>query len=324
MTGLDHETLRIVVGLAVLLVVGTVYRWIAHRRRPGDVTRERWRALGTWWVLSALLVVVLILGRPAVVGVCVVFSLLLVQETLRLVWRETPVALLAGSVALTAVVYLWAVWSWESLFLYVLPVLGVLLVAGEILRRSAPGSAGWTRVRETCIALSISVFGPSFLVAVASLPAPESLPGANLGWLVLLLALTELNDSAQAWWGRSVGSHRMAPRLSPKKTWEGLLGGLATVTLAAVIVAPWVTSYGRESPFGEAPARLYAAGLGLLVGLAATAGDLAASRLKRRAGVKDSGRLLPGHGGVLDRFDSLTVAAPVYFFVTHFLWGLGS
>ena len=323
MTGLDPGPLRIVTGLTVLLVLGTAYRWIAYRRRPGDGTRERRRALGTWWALSLLLVVVLVLGRPAVVAASVVFSLLLLRETLRLVWPEPPAALRTGSVALAAVVYLWAAWSWESLFLQALPILGVLVVAGEILRRWAPGS-GWLRARETGIALLISIGGPSFLVAVASLPAPQSLPGASLGWLVLLLVLTELNDSAQAWWGRTVGSHRMAPRLSPKKTWEGLFGGSATVTLVAVIVAPWVTSYGRESPFGEAPAWLWAAGLGLLVGLAATAGDLAASRLKRRAGVKDSGRLLPGHGGILDRFDSLTVAAPVYFFVTWFLWGPGT
>ncbi|MFW6089339.1 MAG: phosphatidate cytidylyltransferase, partial [Gemmatimonadota bacterium] len=132
-----------------------------------------------------------------------------------------------------------------------------------------------------------------------------AMPESRFGWLVLLFLLTGMNDSAQAWWGRRLGSRPLAPRLSPAKTWEGLWGGLVTTVLVSTLASPALTSVGR----GEAAA------FGLVVALAGTAGDLAASALKRRAGVKDSGAVVPGHGGVLDRFDSLAATAPVTFVV---------
>ena len=189
-------------------------------------------------------------------------------------------------------------------------------------------------VTPAVLAFLESVAGPSFAVAVASLPAPgamevapaegAALAGTRLGWLVLLLVLTELNDIAQAFWGRTFGRHRMAPRLSPNKTWEGFWGGVASTAAAAVVAAPAVTDWGRLVPPGASavtlPPRVWSAVLGVLVAVAGVAGDLVASWLKRRAGVKDSGRLLPGQGGVLDRLDSLAVAAPVFFTVTWLLW----
>ncbi|MGK7312722.1 MAG: phosphatidate cytidylyltransferase [Candidatus Longimicrobiales bacterium M2_2A_002] len=175
------------------------------------------------------------------------------------------------------------------------------------------------------LAVALAVVGPGFVVAVAYLPAPSALPTTELGWLVLLLVLTELNDIAQAFWGRTVGRLRMTPELSPRKTWEGFCGGVATTAVVSVLLAPYLTDYGRSvppaaGPLASAPEWVWPALLGLLVGVAGTAGDLTASRLKRSAGVKDSGDVLPGQGGVLDRVDSLTVAAPTYFVLTWLLW----
>ncbi len=201
-------------------------------------------------------------------------------------------------------------------------VVAVMAVAAalalrEALRIAPAGQRG--------LAVVVAGVGPAFVVAVAWLPGPDTLPATELGWLVLLLVLTELNDVAQAFWGRTLGRFRMAPALSPKKTWAGFWGGVATTTLAAVFVAPCLTDYGRGRPPGagalaDAPLWLWPALVGVLVALAGVAGDLLASRLKRRAGVKDSGALLPGQGGVLDRMDSLTVAAPAFWVLTWFLW----
>jgi phosphatidate cytidylyltransferase len=191
------------------------------------------------------------------------------------------------------------------------------LALREALRIAPAGQRG--------LALAVGVVGPAFVVAVAWLPGPETRPATELGWLVLLLVLTELNDVAQAFWGRTLGRLRMTPVLSPKKTWEGFWGGVLTTTVAAVVIAPYLTDYGRGRPPGagaltDVPPWVWPALMGLLVALAGVAGDLLASRLKRRAGVKDSGALLPGQGGVLDRLDSLTVAAPAYWVLTWFLW----
>jgi phosphatidate cytidylyltransferase len=101
--------------------------------------------------------------------------------------------------------------------------------------------------------------------------------------------------------GRAMGKRKLAPRVSPGKTWEGVLGGLAMVALVA---------WGGAVHFGL-PA-LRAVAFGCAVGVFSVVGDLTESMFKRTAGLKDSGRLLPGHGGMLDRIDSVTAAAPLY------------
>lgn len=221
--------------------------------------------------------------------------------------------------------------TWWGLFVILLLVLSLgriavgaaMLGAAVLLLREALDLARGEGAVHLGLALLLAVSGPAHVLAVATLPAPMGLPDTNMGWLLLLLVLTGLNDSAQAWWGRGVGRTPLAPRISPGKTWEGLVGGVATTVAVTVPVAPLLTSYGRGLPLdGVAPGQpwMWAACLGLVVGLAGTAGDLSASVLKRRAGVKDSGDLLPGHGGVLDRFDSLTLTAPAFYWLTRLLW----
>lgn len=178
-------------------------------------------------------------------------------------------------------------------------------------------------IRGYMVAAMLGVVGPVGAAGVVLLPPPSNPPDASLGWFVLLAVLTELNDSAQAWWGRALGTHHMTPKLSPYKTWEGLVGGVATTAGVAGLIAPLLTPYGRELPFAGAapgPAWAWSIGLGLVLGLAGAGGDLLGSLLKRRAGVKDSGDLIPGQGGVLDRFDSLTVTAPLFLVLTWLLW----
>lgn len=105
--------------------------------------------------------------------------------------------------------------------------------------------------------------------------------------------------------GKAFGRHRMAPRISPGKTWEGLAGGVIAAGLVSMSFAPFL-----QFPQSTRTALL----LGMVLALVAQAGDLFESWIKRRAGVKDSGQLLPGHGGILDRVDGISFAAPVYLF----------
>lgn len=111
--------------------------------------------------------------------------------------------------------------------------------------------------------------------------------------------------------GKAIGRHKLAPQVSPKKTWEGVAGGLVVCALVGV-AGVWL--------FGLAWYRLVP--LCILTGLVSVVGDLAVSLFKRNAGVKDSGKLFPGHGGVLDRIDSLTIATP--FFVAAIMYGHGT
>jgi phosphatidate cytidylyltransferase len=134
--------------------------------------------------------------------------------------------------------------------------------------------------------------------------APLGIPSGT-AWLFLVLAITWIQDSAAYFVGRSLGRHQMAPILSPKKTWEGFAGGMAASILTALAAVPVL----------GLPISPLAAGLiGAAAGVAGPLGDLGESLVKRQIGVKDSGNLIPGHGGILDRMDSLLFTGPVVYY----------
>jgi len=124
-------------------------------------------------------------------------------------------------------------------------------------------------------------------------------------WVYALLAIIWLADTAAYGVGRRFGRRRLADQISPAKSWEGVAGALGAVALLAV-----VTGILRGWPWSKT---LTWVGVALVTVVASVVGDLTESLYKRRAGVKDSGRCLPGHGGILDRIDSLTAAVPVYW-----------
>ena len=136
--------------------------------------------------------------------------------------------------------------------------------------------------------------------------------GYELGrsWLLFALLTTFAADSGAYFIGRLLGRHKMAPNLSPGKTWEGAAGGLAAALIAALLMPLLPNEYLNLQLTWWQPALIGAA-----IGSAAPAGDLLESALKRRAGVKDAGRLFPGHGGMLDRLDSLLLTLPLTYYL---------
>ncbi len=136
--------------------------------------------------------------------------------------------------------------------------------------------------------------------------------GYELGrnWLLFALLTTFATDTWAYFVGRLAGRHKMAPSLSPGKTWEGAAGGLAAAVIAAVLMALPLQRYLNLELVWWQPALLGAA-----VGMAAQGGDLLESKLKRIAQVKDAGRLFPGHGGMLDRLDSLLLTIPTVYYL---------
>ena len=126
--------------------------------------------------------------------------------------------------------------------------------------------------------------------------------GCELVWI--LFACTWASDTFAFFIGSAIGSHRLAPSISPNKSVEGFLGSLVGTTLTAVVVGTFLFGY----PITQM------ATAGVLLAIVATLGDLVESSIKRFTGVKDSGILIPGHGGVLDRFDSILYTAPVFYY----------
>ena len=164
-----------------------------------------------------------------------------------------------------------------------------------------PGSAGLWRPRVMRSAMGLLVLVPGWLSAVYLLSLPRGT------WLLVAMVLVVATADIGAYFtGRHFGRHKLAERVSPAKTWEGFWGGVAACTLLAVVLWYRLPSESGHIGLGSVVALVVA------TGLASVIGDLTVSMVKRASGVKDSGSLLPGHGGVLDRLDSLCGAAPVF------------
>ncbi len=178
----------------------------------------------------------------------------------------------------------------------------MLAFAGQIFRPEAQRSlADWALTLAGSLYVGVLA---GYLVAVRDLPQ-------GLGWIMWTLFATWANDTAAYFVGKGLGRRAFAPHVSPRKTWEGSVGGwvfcaLVSAGIGVYLGQPWWVSLA----------------LGLVLGLMATLGDLAVSFLKRRVGVKDSSTLIPGHGGMLDRMDSLLFTAVVMYY--YVVWIAGS
>jgi phosphatidate cytidylyltransferase len=159
--------------------------------------------------------------------------------------------------------------------------------------------------------VSVSVFSALYMslfssfILIRELPARHGFPYAAGAWLLLMVFISMwVCDTAAYFVGSSFGKHKLFPRVSPKKTWEGAIAGFAFAIGTAVLV--------RKLALPEIP-MIHAAVIGTLVGVFGQTSDLVESLLKRDAGVKDSSNLLPGHGGMLDRFDSPLLVGPIVY-----------
>jgi phosphatidate cytidylyltransferase len=162
----------------------------------------------------------------------------------------------------------------------------------------------WRIVSTLPAAIAQRVLG--LIYVFAPLVCGVALHRINPHWLMFALLLSWAGDTAALYVGRSIGRHPLAPRVSPKKTWEGSIGSVAGSIVAGALYAHYLLP---QAPISEV---LLLAFCGNIAG---QLGDLAESALKRRAGVKDSGSSLPGHGGWLDRIDAMLFALPVVYFI---------
>lgn len=157
--------------------------------------------------------------------------------------------------------------------------------------------------------LMTTVYALGYLMMYLALPVAKNPAGGGVGLLLFVLFITVFNDFAQYVWGKSLGRHKIIPKVSPNKTWEGFVGGVITTSVISAILAPYLTPLTVHQG-------IFA---GFALSIAGFLGDVIMSAIKRDLGVKDTGTLLPGHGGILDRLDSLIFTAPLFFHYVVYL-----
>lgn len=307
-------------GMAVVLAMSSLAVWVLRRAKPDRDFTEVAQRVRTWWMIALLFGFAVVLSREASIVFVAFVSFLALKEYLSLIpTRRADRRVLFWAYLAIPVQYWWVHQEWYGVFIIFIPVYMFLLlptrmvIAGQtdgFLR--AIGTLHWglmTTVFSLSHAAYLLMLSPVEGARVApAWPSPETATSPGPGLLLFLLLLTGLNDVFQFLWGKSIGRRRVAPDVSPGKTLGGLLGGVATTIALAPLVGPLLT-------FLDWQRSLIA---GAIIGVAGFAGDLCMSALKRDLGIKDFGATLPGHGGILDRVDSLTYTAPLFFhFVYH-------
>jgi len=293
-------------GVFVMLAVASVAARLVGRRRPGAESQSLLSRVRTWWVMVAVFSAALLFNRAVSLVFFAFLSFLAFKEYLSLIpTRRADRRVLFWAYLAIPLQYVWIGREWYGMFVIWIPVYVFLFLP---LRMILVGeTAGFLRSAGTIHwGLMTTVFTLSHIAYLMVLPAGEQASGGGAGLVLYLVLLTQANDVAQYVWGKSLGRRKVIPRVSPNKTVAGLAGGVATTAVLAALLGPWLTPLSRER----------ALFVGLLVGLCGFVGDVVISALKRDLAIKDSGTMLPGHGGILDRIDSLTYTAPLFF---HFM-----
>lgn len=297
---------------AVLVTATIVGRVLAWRFSPqgSNPTIENLNArIGAWWGMVAILGLAFLAGRGGVILLFAFLSFAALREFLTLTakTRADHWALAAGFFLVLPLQYglVWA--EWYGLYTVFIPVYAFLLL--PILSALRGETGGFlVRVAETQWGLMICVFCASHVPALLDLSIP-GYEGKTVLLIAFLVVVVQGSDVLQYVFGKLFGARRIAPALSPSKTWAGFLGGVGSATLIGAGLA-WIT------PFTALEAALMA----LVIALMGFFGGLVMSAIKRDKGVKDWGHLIPGHGGFVDRLDSVLFSAPVFFHLTRHFW----
>ncbi|HPE61313.1 MAG TPA: phosphatidate cytidylyltransferase [Thiolinea sp.] len=301
-----HSLVVMLVVLALLLLA-TAVQFLLRRRHPERDYQELYLRIRSWWWMIGILFACLAFSKGSTIVLFGFISFLALKEFFSIVpTRLSDRRVIFWAYAAIPVQYYWVYSGWYGMFTVFIPVyvflfLPMLMVLSGNTRGfiQAAGIMHW--------AVMLTVFCLSHMAYLIALPDLNPAAG-SIGMVIFILFMTQLNDVSQYVFGKSLGRHKILPAVSPKKTREGFLGGLCTVALAAMILAPLLT------PLGP----LHGLFAGLLIGSAGFIGDVVISSVKRDLQIKDSGQLIPGHGGILDRFDSLIYTAPLFFHYLHY------
>jgi phosphatidate cytidylyltransferase len=309
-----HSTLgTLVAGVLAMLVIASAIGAVLAQTAKSDKSRATVANLNAriraWWVMVAVFGAAVATGGLGSIVLFAVMSFLAMREfmTLTPTSRGDHAAIFWAFFIFAPLQYL-LVWAqWYGFFSVLIPVYGFVLITSRMAL-----SGDTTRFLERTSTVQWGIMACVYCVSHAPALLMLRIPGYAGGGATLLFYLVliaQFNDVMQYVWGKLFGKHPVAATVSPNKTWEGFIGG--TVTAVAVGTALyWAT------PFPP----LVAAAMSLAITLLGFAGGLVMSAVKRDRGVKDYGTLIEGHGGVLDRIDSLLFAAPVFFHLIRFFY----
>ncbi|MFO1306754.1 MAG: phosphatidate cytidylyltransferase [Burkholderiales bacterium] len=309
-------TYSLFVGIGAVLVVASLVGWTLKtataKGLPHPTIDNLNARIKAWWIMVLVIGLAFLFGRPGVILLFAFISFFALREFLSLTYTRSAdyLALVGAFFVVLPLQYALVYIGWYGFYSIFVPVYVFLLL--PILEVIAGDTKRFLeRMAKIQWGLLICVYCISHVPALLTLNIP-GYEDRNLLLIAFLVIVVQSSDVLQYVWGKLFGRHKIAPLVSPSKTVEGLAGGILSATALGAALW-WIT------PFNVWQAAL----MSLAITVMGFFGGLVMSAIKRDRGVKDWGNLIEGHGGMLDRLDSVVFAAPIFFHLTRYWWSVG-
>ena len=293
--------------ILAILVLSSIVLGILGLFSKSKMLTELKTRTKSWWIMCTLFITATIISN-VITYVCIGFlSFAALREFYSVIkLRKSDRAGMLWCYLAIPVQYYLAYRGWYELFIVFIPVFMfvwipfILVLQGET-KMIMSSMAGLPT------SLMLCVFGLSHMAYLISLPEIDGFSAGGKGLLLFLIFITQINDVMQFIWGKLIGKHKILPKISPNKTWGGFIGGL----ISSVFIGYLMSFLTPLNDWQVIVVSFFIAGVGFV-------GDVVVSAIKRDMGVKDMGQAIPGHGGVLDRIDSLALTTPIFFHLVYF------
>lgn len=302
-------TSKVALLILVVLVVATVAVAGLQRARPGKDFSELSARVRAWWIMAAVFMAAILVSNRISLVFFGLLSFWAMKEYITLLkTRPADHHALVFTFLAIPIQYYWIGIGWYGMFIIFIPVYMMLaLPVRMVLSKETSGFVA--SASQIQLGLMLFVFGLSHMAYLLTFPSIGD-DGANGRTLVLFLVfVVEMSDVLQYIWGKTMGRHKILPTVSPNKTWEGFVGGIASAMFLSLAIR-------FLTPFSIAETLM----VSFLICVAGFCGGAVMSAVKRDFGVKDFGSVIPGHGGMLDRVDSLCYAAPIFFHYVRYFY----
>ena len=303
------DELIIVISLIIgLLVTASLILFLVKKISPKTNISELAARTRSWWIMAGMFIGAVFISYNISYFFLAFLSFIAFRELYSVLgFREADRGALFWGILAIPIQYYLAYLAWYGAFIIFIPVVMFLVLPLRLVLKGDTHGITKSMALLQWI-LMLSVFGISHLAYLLSLPELPGFSSGGRGLLLFLVFLTEINDIMQFIWGKLLGRHKILPKVSPNKTWEGFLGGVISTTVIGYFL-------GFLTPLSAPNVILVSA----LLAIAGFSGDVVISAIKRDKGIKDMGNSIPGHGGVSDRIDSLSYTAPVFFHLVYYI-----
>lgn len=304
----NNELLIVVALIFGILTFASLLFFVIGKIYPNSNLQELKNRTKSWWIMASVFVAATIFNTNISYIAIAFLSFVSFRELYSLLgFRQSDRRAIFWAFVSIPIQFYLAYIGWYGAFIIFIPVVMFLFLPLRLVLKG--DTAGITTSMSLLQwTLMLTVFGISHMAYLLSLPEINNFNAGGRGLLLFLVFLTEMNDVMQFTWGKLLGKHKVIPKVSPNKTWEGLAGGLVCTTAIGYLLA-----------FLTPLDTLQVLFVSFMIALSGFIGDVVMSSVKRDIGVKDTGSTIPGHGGVLDRIDSLAYTAPTFFHLVYYL-----